>query len=81
MTFGAVDLTNEGRYSRRHRKLTGGHEIYKVGRHFLGHHNYILSLYVLCLGIEKKFYKERKHVLLYDLYDHAPAQELLPQGS
>ena len=31
----------------------GGHEIYHVGRHFLSHHYYILSLPDLCLGVEK----------------------------
>ena len=36
----------------------GGHEIYNFGRPFLGHHNYIHSLSVLCLGVEKKIFKE-----------------------
>ena len=30
-------------------------EIFNFGRHFLGHHNNILTLYVLCLGEEKIF--------------------------
>ena len=39
----------------------GGHEIYNFGRPFLCHHNYILSLSVLCLGVEKKILKEIMH--------------------
>ena len=38
-----------------------GHEIYNFGRPFLGHHNYILSLSDLCLGVEKKIFKEIMH--------------------
>ena len=34
------------------------HEIYNFGRPFLGHHNYILTLSVLCLEEEKKNFKE-----------------------
>ena len=36
----------------------GGHEIYNCGRPYLGHHYYILSLSDLCLGVEKKIFKE-----------------------
>ena len=36
----------------------GGHEIYDFGRPFLGHHNFIHSFSVLCLGVEKKIFKE-----------------------
>ena len=32
----------------------GGHEIYNFGGPFRGHHYYILSLFNLCLGVEKK---------------------------
>ena len=39
----------------------GGHEIYSFGRPFLGHHNYIHSLSVQCLGVEKKNFKEIMH--------------------
>ena len=35
-----------------------GHEIHNFGRPFLGHHYYILGLSDLCLGIEKKIFKE-----------------------
>ena len=35
-----------------------GHEIYNIGRPFLGHHYYILGLSYLCLGIKKKIFKE-----------------------
>ena len=40
---------------------TGGHEIYNFGRPFLDHHYYILSLFDLCLGVEKKIFKEIMH--------------------
>ena len=39
----------------------GGHEIYNFGRPFLGHHYYILSLFDVCLGEEKKIFKEIMH--------------------
>ena len=38
-----------------------GHELYNFGRLFLGIHNYILSLYVLCLGVGKKIFKDIMH--------------------
>ena len=39
----------------------GGHEIYNFGRPFLCYQNYILSLSDLCLGVEKKIFKEIMH--------------------
>ena len=33
-------------------------QVYNFGRPFLGHHNYILGLSDLCLGVEKKIFKE-----------------------
>ena len=30
-----------------------GHESYNFNRYFLGHHNYILNLSYLCLGVKK----------------------------
>ena len=39
----------------------GGHEIYNFGGPFLGNHYYILSLSNLCLGVEKKIFKEIMH--------------------
>ena len=39
----------------------GGHEIHNFGSLFLGLHNYILSLSVVCLGVEKKILKEIMH--------------------
>ena len=36
----------------------GGHEIYNFGRPFLGHHYYLLGLSDLCLGVEKKIFKD-----------------------
>ena len=41
--------------------LPGGHEIYHFGGPFRGHHYYILSLSNLCLGVEKKIFKEIMH--------------------
>ena len=38
-----------------------GHEIYNFGGPFRGHHYYILSLSNLCLGVEKKIFKEIMH--------------------
>ena len=38
-----------------------GHEIFNFGRPFLGHHNNILSLSILCLEEEKKTFKEIMH--------------------
>ena len=35
-----------------------GNEFYNLGSPFLGHHYYILSLSNLCLGVEKKIFKE-----------------------
>ena len=51
----------------------------KFGRPFLGHHNYILSLSVLCLGVED--FKRNNACSLYDLIGHAPAQEPRLRGS
>ena len=48
-----------------------GHEIYNFGRPFLGHHNYILNLSMLCLEIEKKIFKEIMHIH-YDLLTQEP---------
>ena len=41
--------------------FSGGHEIYNFGGPFLCHHYYILSLSDLCLGVEKKIFKEIMH--------------------
>ena len=38
-----------------------GHEIYNFGGPFRGHHYYILGLSNLCLGVEKKIFKEIMH--------------------
>ena len=57
-----------------------GHKIYNFGRPFLGHHYYILSLSDLCLGADKKIFKEIMH-FHYVIYDHTPAQEPLPRGN
>ena len=40
---------------------SGGHEIYNLGRHFLDHHCYLLSLSDVCMGVEKKILKEIIH--------------------
>ena len=34
------------------------YEIYNFGTLFLGHHYYTLSLFDLCVGVEKKIVKE-----------------------
>ena len=44
-----------------HKNPPKGHEIYNFSEPFLGHHNYLLSLSVLCPGIEKKLSKEIIH--------------------
>ena len=41
--------------------LPRGHVIYNFGRLFRGHHYYILGLSDLCLGVEKKIFKEIMH--------------------
>ena len=56
----------------------GGHEIDNFGRPFLGHNNYILSLSVLYLGVEKKILKE---IMQFTISGHAPAKEPLPRVS
>ena len=38
--------------------LFRGHEIYNLGRPFLDHHYLLLSLFELCLEVEKKIFKE-----------------------
>ena len=43
----------------------GGHEIYNFGRPFLGHHYYILGLSYLCLGVEKKIFKNYSNFTLF----------------
>ena len=62
----------------------GVHDIYNFGKPFLGHHYYILGLSDLCLGVEKRIFKEinsNNAFSLYDLCGHGLAQEPLPQGS
>ena len=39
----------------------GGHEIYNFGRNLLGQYYYIISFSDLCLGVEKKIFKELMH--------------------
>ena len=36
----------------------GGNEIYNIGRLFLGHHYYAVSLSESCPRVEKKIFKE-----------------------
>ena len=47
-----------------------------VGRPFLGHHYYILSLYDLGLGSREEMFYRNNAFLLYDLYDNALTQEI-----
>ena len=44
-----------------------GQGIYNLGRTFLGHHYYILSLSDLCLRVEKEIFKEimQSHYMTY----------------
>ena len=50
---------------------------WNVTRPFLGYHNNILSLSVQCLGVEKKFFKEKIYInIICDFYGHAPAHEI-----
>ena len=42
----------------QHKPCPGCHEIYNFGITFLGHHYYILDVSDLCLGVEKKNFKE-----------------------
>ena len=44
----------------------GGHIIYNFGRPFLGHHYYILSLSVLCLG------RREEDILIHQFYIFYP---------
>ena len=46
---------------QRKNPYPGGHEIYNLGRPFLVHHYYILSLSDLCLGVKKKIFKGIMH--------------------
>ena len=46
-------------YNKNH--CPRGHEIYNFGRPFLGHYYYIFGLSDLCLGVEKKIFKEIMH--------------------
>ena len=41
--------------------MTRPHKINNIGRPLLGHHYYILDLSDLCLGVEKKNFKEIMH--------------------
>ena len=54
-------------------QLLRGYEIYNFGRPYLGHYNYILSFPLLCLGVEKKLFKEKMNV-------HFLPQNDLPLG-
>ena len=45
-------------HALRQEPLPRGHESYNFGRPFRGHHYYILSLFDLCLGVERKIFKE-----------------------
>ena len=42
----------------QHKPCPGCHEIYNFGITFLGHHYYILDVSDLCLGVEKKIFRE-----------------------
>ena len=48
-----------------------GHKIYNFSRPFLGQHYYILGLSNLCLGVERKIFKEMMH-FKYKTYRATP---------
>ena len=50
--------------------LPRGLESYKVGKPFLGYHYYILTLFDLCLGIEKTISIEKMHSTLWLIWAH-----------
>ena len=64
---------------QRKNPCLGGHEIYNLGRPFLGHHQNILSLFDLCIG-GKKIFKRNNAFSLYDLYGHTIAKNPCPGG-
>ena len=57
----------------------GGHQIYNLDRHFLGHHYCILSLSGQCLGVEKKILKDIIH-FHYMTYDYTLTLETMARG-
>ena len=58
---------------------SGDHEIYKFGRPFVGYYNSIITLSVLCLGVEKKILKKIMH-FHYITYMATPLHENLCLG-
>ena len=58
----------------------GGHETYNFSRLFIGHHNIILNLSDLCLGLKKKIFKEimHFHYMTYIITSHGLAQKPVP---
>ena len=57
----AVSLYDLYGHAPAQEPLSRGQEIYNFGRPFLGHHDYILGLSDLCMGVEKKIFKEIMH--------------------
>ena len=57
----AVSLYDLYGHTLAQEPLPRGYDIYNFGRPFLGYHYYILSLFDLCLRIEKKIFKETLH--------------------
>ena len=47
-----------------------GHEIYNFGRPLPGHQNFILTLSVLCLGVESNIFKEKCHFEIHNMTTH-----------
>ena len=45
-----------------------GHEIFNLGRPYLGHHFYALNECELCLGVEKKIFKKYINFSLFSLF-------------
>ena len=76
-TFSLYDLY--GHVPAQETLPRGSHEIYNIGRPFLGHHNCILSLSGQCLGVEKKILKDIIH-FHYMTYGYTLTQETMARG-
>ena len=44
---------------------SGAHETYNFCRPFVGHHDYTLSLYGLCTGVEKKIFYRNTSIVQF----------------
>ena len=61
-------IFNETQFSLNdHAIAQWGREMYNFGRHFFGHHKYILSFSYPCLRVEKKIFRE-----IHEFYTFQP---------